>query len=166
VLNDGESLLAAVPPHHRALFEQLAEASPDSSVMLPFSIWREAFINDADLDVARASYEQLSPEPCQQMTEPLAISTARIARLEALAHMCNRGVVCAVGPNLTATRRVNVSTDFQHQFATVTAERIHHQPKKWYTGTNSAAFQVCRRVRNSIFLMVCGPRRSPRGLRR
>ena len=112
MLNDGESLLAAVPPHHRALFEQLAEASPDSSVMLPFSIWREAFINDADLDVARASYEQLSPEPYQQMTEPLAISTARIARLEALAHMCNRGVVCAVGPNLTATRRVNVSTDF------------------------------------------------------
>lgn len=39
--------------------------------MLPFSIWREAFINDADLDVARASYEQLSPEPYQQMTEPL-----------------------------------------------------------------------------------------------
>jgi hypothetical protein len=76
VLNDGESLLAAVPPHHRALFEQLAEASPDNSVMLPFSIWREAFINDADLDVARASYEQLSPGPYQQMTEPLAISTA------------------------------------------------------------------------------------------
>jgi hypothetical protein len=41
------------------------------SVMLPFSIWREAFINDADLDVARASYEQLSPEPYQQMIEPL-----------------------------------------------------------------------------------------------
>jgi hypothetical protein len=30
---------------------------------MPFSIWREAFINDADLDVARTSYEQLSPEP-------------------------------------------------------------------------------------------------------
>ena len=39
--------------------------------MLPFSIWREAFINDADLDVARASYEQLSPAPYQQITEPL-----------------------------------------------------------------------------------------------
>ena len=71
VLNDGESLLSAVPPHYRALFGQLAEASPDNSVMLPFSIWREAFINDADLDGARASYEQLSPEPYQQMTEPL-----------------------------------------------------------------------------------------------
>jgi pimeloyl-ACP methyl ester carboxylesterase len=71
VLNDGSTLLEAVPPHYRALFEQLAEASPDNTVMLPFSIWREAFINDADLDVARASYEQLSAEPYQQMTEPL-----------------------------------------------------------------------------------------------
>ena len=43
--------------------------------MLPFSIWREAFINDADLDVARASYEQLSAEPYQQMTEPLDLRT-------------------------------------------------------------------------------------------
>src|SRR5882757_6667809 len=75
VLNDGESLLEAVPPHYRALFEQLADASPDNTVMLPFSIWREAFINDADLDVARASYEQLSPEPYQQMTEPLDLRT-------------------------------------------------------------------------------------------
>jgi hypothetical protein len=69
--NDRQSLLAAVPPHYRALFEPLPAASPDNSVMLPFSIWREAFINDADLDLARASYEQLSPEPYQQMTEPL-----------------------------------------------------------------------------------------------
>jgi hypothetical protein len=63
--------LAEMIKTYRALFEQLAEASPDNSVMLPFSIWREAFINDADLDVARASYEQFSPEPYQQMTEPL-----------------------------------------------------------------------------------------------
>ncbi len=33
--------------------------------MLPFSIWREAFINDGDLSMAKWSYEQLSPEPNQ-----------------------------------------------------------------------------------------------------
>jgi hypothetical protein len=55
------------------LFERLAEASPDNSVMLPFSIWREAFINDADLDVARASYEQLSPRSYLNGTEDIAL---------------------------------------------------------------------------------------------
>jgi pimeloyl-ACP methyl ester carboxylesterase len=71
VLAHGESMLDAVPPHYRALFGQLAESSPDNTVMLPFSIWREAFINDADLQLAQRSYAQLSPEPYQQMLEPL-----------------------------------------------------------------------------------------------
>jgi pimeloyl-ACP methyl ester carboxylesterase len=71
VLNDGESIADAAPPHYRALFEQLAAASPDNAVMLPFEIWREAFINDADLDLAQWSYAQLSPEPFQQFVEPL-----------------------------------------------------------------------------------------------
>ena len=71
VLNDGESLNDVVPPHFRALFQELAAASPDNTVMLPFPIWREAFMNDADLTVARAAYEQLSPEPYQQIVEPL-----------------------------------------------------------------------------------------------
>ena len=39
--------------------------------MLPFTIWREAFLNDADLTVARSSYELLSAEPYQQILEPL-----------------------------------------------------------------------------------------------
>ena len=39
--------------------------------MLPFPIWREAFINDADLDLARATYESLSPEPYRLFTDKL-----------------------------------------------------------------------------------------------
>ncbi|MEI6289957.1 MAG: alpha/beta hydrolase [Chloroflexota bacterium] len=65
VLNDGESLNDNAPAHYRALFDPMAETSPDNSVMLPFPIWREAFINDGDLDMAKWSYEQLSPEPYQ-----------------------------------------------------------------------------------------------------
>jgi pimeloyl-ACP methyl ester carboxylesterase len=71
VLNDGESVNDAVPPHFRDLYRALAADSPDNSVMLPFPIWRETFLNDADLELARFTYEQLSPQPYQQTIEPL-----------------------------------------------------------------------------------------------
>jgi pimeloyl-ACP methyl ester carboxylesterase len=71
VLNDGECLNDVVPPHFRDLFRDLAADSTDNSVMLPFPIWREAFLNDADLQVARWAYQKLSPEPYQQILEPL-----------------------------------------------------------------------------------------------
>jgi pimeloyl-ACP methyl ester carboxylesterase len=75
VLNDGECILDAVPPHYRSSFQQLAEDSPDNTVMLPFSIFRESFINDADFNVATAAYAQLSPQPYQQLAEPLDLRT-------------------------------------------------------------------------------------------
>jgi pimeloyl-ACP methyl ester carboxylesterase len=71
VLQDGESLDDNVPPHYRALFSQMSAASPDGSVMLPFPIWREAFINDADLATAQRTYELLSPEPYQPFVDKL-----------------------------------------------------------------------------------------------
>lgn len=71
VLQDGESLNDNVPPHYRALFDQIAAASADGSVMLPFPIWREAFINDADLATAQSTYETLSPEPYQPFVDKL-----------------------------------------------------------------------------------------------
>jgi pimeloyl-ACP methyl ester carboxylesterase len=71
VLNDGECLNDVVPPDFRKLFQRLAADSPDNSVMLPFPIWRESFLNDADLALAHRTYRQLSPEPYQQIIEPL-----------------------------------------------------------------------------------------------
>lgn len=71
ILQDGERLYDVLPPQHIALFDQLAAASPDNTVMLPFPIWREAFINDADLELAQWAYEQLSPEPFGSVKEPL-----------------------------------------------------------------------------------------------
>jgi len=47
VPNDGECLNDMVPPHYVALFDALSAQSPDNGVMLPFPIWRDAFINDA-----------------------------------------------------------------------------------------------------------------------
>jgi len=63
VLRDGESLLDAVSPMQQAIFRQLAATSDDNTVMLPFDVWREAFINDADLALAQSAFESLSPEP-------------------------------------------------------------------------------------------------------
>lgn len=59
----GNCLLDEVPPHYRELFTQLAAASTDNTVTLPFSIWREAFIQDADLALAKSTYAMLSSEP-------------------------------------------------------------------------------------------------------
>lgn len=59
---DGECLLDMVPPHYAELFEGVA-AQNSQAVMLPFPIWREAFINDASLEQAEATYGMLNPHP-------------------------------------------------------------------------------------------------------
>jgi pimeloyl-ACP methyl ester carboxylesterase len=71
VPEDGNSLNDEILPDFRQLFEQLAAATDDNTVMLPWPIWREAFINDASEEEARAAYEQLSPEPFQPFTAKL-----------------------------------------------------------------------------------------------
>jgi len=40
-------------------------------VMMPFPIWREAFINDGDLATAERTYALLSPEPYQPFIDKL-----------------------------------------------------------------------------------------------
>jgi hypothetical protein len=75
VLLDGESAADVSPPYLRQHFEELAPASTDGSLMLPFDIWRERLINDADLDLALSTYAQLSPEPIRPNLEPLDLKT-------------------------------------------------------------------------------------------
>ena len=60
-----------MPPHYRALFDSIAAATPDGSVMMPFPIWREAFVNDADLATAERTYGLLSSEPYQPFCDKL-----------------------------------------------------------------------------------------------
>ena len=71
VPEDGNSLDDEVPPHYRELFAHIAAASGDNTVTLPYPIWREAFINDADAGLAQSSYAQLSPEPYRCFTDKL-----------------------------------------------------------------------------------------------
>jgi hypothetical protein len=39
--------------------------------MVPFPVWRETFVNDADLETAKWTYAQLSPEPYQPTNDRL-----------------------------------------------------------------------------------------------
>ena len=42
--------------------------------MLPFPIWREAFINDADLSLAQRAFEALNPHPYKTFQDPITLS--------------------------------------------------------------------------------------------
>jgi pimeloyl-ACP methyl ester carboxylesterase len=69
---DGQSATDLVPPHFAALFDAIAAAN-DNAVMLPFDIWREAFINDADLALAQSSYDKLNPHPYRTLTDKIKL---------------------------------------------------------------------------------------------
>lgn len=70
----GNSLNDELPPHYRETFRHLATASGDNTIELPFPIWRDAFIQDADLELATASYDQLSTEPYQPFLDKLDLT--------------------------------------------------------------------------------------------
>jgi len=69
----GECLNDLVPPHYTALFDTIA-AQGQGAVMLPFPIWREAFINDADLALATSAFERLNPHPYKTFQDPITLS--------------------------------------------------------------------------------------------
>jgi len=75
VPNSGESLNDMVPPQYVALFDQIAAQRVDSTVVLPFPIWREAFINDADLATAQKAYDALNPHPIRTFSDKIMLKT-------------------------------------------------------------------------------------------
>lgn len=71
---NGECLNDMVPPHYKALFDGVAAANANA-VMLPYPIWREAFINDADAALAESSFARLNPQPYRTFTEAISLPT-------------------------------------------------------------------------------------------
>jgi pimeloyl-ACP methyl ester carboxylesterase len=67
----GNCIIDEVPSHYRELFAQSAAASGDNTVALPFPVWREAFIQDADAELAAETYARLSSEPYQPFLDKL-----------------------------------------------------------------------------------------------
>jgi hypothetical protein len=49
----------------------MAQESTDNAFLLPFPVWREAFINDGDLEMAKQTYAKLSLEPLQPSKDKL-----------------------------------------------------------------------------------------------
>ena len=74
VPNSGECLNDMVPPHYTALFDAISAASPDNSVMLPYPVWREAFMNDAGGEEAQAAFDRLNAHPYATFTDPITLS--------------------------------------------------------------------------------------------
>ncbi len=68
VLNDGQSVADEFPPQTRATFEQLIK---DNAIILPFPVFRETFVNLADLKLAQTIYDNVSPEPAKPLFEKL-----------------------------------------------------------------------------------------------
>lgn len=79
VPSNGQSLNDMVPPHYVGLFDQIAGERGDGSVVLPFPIWREVFISDADLDLAKRAYDKLNPHPIATFKDKIALKTEMAA---------------------------------------------------------------------------------------
>jgi len=77
---NGQCLNDMVPPHYKAMFDGMAQAN-GNAVMLPYPIWREVFINDADAALAESSYARLNPQPYRTFTEPASLPV-ELAALE------------------------------------------------------------------------------------
>lgn len=71
VLQDGESLADQLPPASRQAFQQIREASADDTIMLPFSLFRETFVNLAPLPLAKDIYGKIPAEPAGPLFEKL-----------------------------------------------------------------------------------------------
>lgn len=73
VPNSGESVVDMLPPELAGLFDTMAAERRDGSIVLPFPIWREAFINDADLETAERAYRVLNPHPVRTLTDKITL---------------------------------------------------------------------------------------------
>jgi len=75
VLEDGQSIYDNLPSFLIELLDQLAQASPDNTSLMPYEVWRDHFIQDASQEVARVLWEQLAPSPNQPNVEKLDLKT-------------------------------------------------------------------------------------------
>lgn len=71
VLKDGESVADEFPPKMRQGFEQLRASSTDDTIMLPFPLFRDSFVNTATFEEAKWMYEGVTPEPAKPLFEKL-----------------------------------------------------------------------------------------------
>lgn len=71
VCEDGNSVADECPPILRDAMKASADERGDGGCVLPFVAWRELFIQDADIELARWSFEQLRPHPVATLFDKL-----------------------------------------------------------------------------------------------
>ena len=69
---EGASLLDECPPPYVDLFVQLAQASGNNTVSMPFEVWQSGFMQDADEQAQRIVHSLLLPQPMQYFTATVA----------------------------------------------------------------------------------------------
>ncbi|WP_405985420.1 alpha/beta fold hydrolase [Streptomyces sp. NBC_00872] len=65
----GESLRDALPPEHRAVFDELSRASGDNTVTPSFEFFASSLMQDADKATARVVHQLLRPHPYRTVTD-------------------------------------------------------------------------------------------------
>ena len=77
VLLDGESIASVSPPHYGQLMDSIVASGGygPGAVKLPFPVWREAFMNDAPLELAQKTYDLTTPHPIRTLTDTLELKT-------------------------------------------------------------------------------------------
>jgi pimeloyl-ACP methyl ester carboxylesterase len=75
VPNDGESVNDMLPATYVAMFADIAAQRGDGGVVLPFSVWQRAFINDADSDTAIRAYQSLNAHPIRTLSDKISLGT-------------------------------------------------------------------------------------------
>lgn len=71
VLTDGQSVVDQLPAPLMQLFDSLLKASGNNTIMLPFPVFRDVFVNTATLEQAQAFYNKVLPEPAGPIYEKL-----------------------------------------------------------------------------------------------
>lgn len=97
VLNDGECLEDNAPPHYKALFDQIEQ--PDGGVMLPWPVWRDAFIGDADEALAKKAYDMLSPTPRRSHTDKVPLKIFFSLQIPKSYLNCTEDIALPPGPD-------------------------------------------------------------------
>ena len=68
---NGNSINDESPAHYR---EMVREGAVDGMFSLPWNVWREAFLNDADHETAMSAYESLCPTPVTMLEDKLDLT--------------------------------------------------------------------------------------------
>lgn len=77
VLEDGESVADVSPPAYNEMMNRIAGERGDGCVALPWHVWRDGFIGDADEEMARHTYGLLCPEPYRMLKDKVPLKTFR-----------------------------------------------------------------------------------------